>query len=167
MDKHFYGIWTTSISSDGQRYGPPNAQIKMTVAEAERAADMDRHAVVIKAHRNENGKLAYSDADALVTHRDKVNWDNSPDAYWNSITRREEAPLEFGAYFSRTREVMDTASATIYAHTWEEADAIAKRFAQRDEIEYTLAAEIDTDFDYTSTVGDAEAWYTEVREANS
>jgi len=91
--------------------------------------------------------------------KDKVNWDNSPDAYWNPITRREEAPLEFGAYFSRTREVMDTASATIYAHTWEEADAIAEKHANNDNIEYALAAEIDTDFDYT---GDMDAWYSEV-----
>jgi hypothetical protein len=68
MTKHFYGIWTGSISSDGQRWGPPNAQVKMTVAEAERAADMNRNAVIIRAHRNDNGKLAYSDADSLVTH---------------------------------------------------------------------------------------------------
>ena len=91
--------------------------------------------------------------------RDKVNWDNSPDAYWNPITRREEAPLAFGAYFSRTREVMDTASATIDAPTWEEAAALAEECANDDNIEYALAAEIDTDFDH---IGDVEAWYSEV-----
>ena len=91
--------------------------------------------------------------------RDTVNWDNSPDAYWNPITRREEAPLEFDAYFSRTREVMDTASATIHAHTWEEADTIAEEFAKNDNIEYALAAEIDTDFDH---IGHVDEWYAEV-----
>ena len=91
--------------------------------------------------------------------RDTVNWDNSPDAYWNPITRRKEAPLEFRACFSRTREVMDTASATIYAHTWEEADTIAEEFAQNDDIEYALAADIDTDYGY---IGHEDAWCAEV-----
>ena len=74
--------------------------------------------------------------------KDKVNWENSPNAYWNPITLREEVPLAFGVEFTRTREVMDVASATIYAHTWEEADAIAEEFANDDNVEYALAADL-------------------------
>lgn len=91
--------------------------------------------------------------------KDKVNWENSPKAYWNPITLKKEEPLEFGATFSRTREVYDTASVTIYAHTWEEADSIAEMYARHDKIEYGLDAYIETDDDY---YGHVDAWEAEV-----
>tara|TARA_R110000824_G_scaffold95305_1_gene229294 strand:- start:1128 stop:1553 length:426 start_codon:yes stop_codon:yes gene_type:complete len=95
--------------------------------------------------------------------KDKVNWENSPDAYWNPITLKKEVPLAFGVEFTRTREVYDTASATIYAHTWEEADSIAEKAAQEYDVgydgEYLLGADIDTDDDY---IGHEDEWYAEV-----
>jgi len=61
--KSHYGIWTSSRRrGTGERYGPPNHQTRLTTAEAEYAATTS---IVIKAHRNNLGKLRYRDTDTV------------------------------------------------------------------------------------------------------
>ena len=60
--KSHYGMWTSSRRSNGERYGPPNQQVRLTTSEAKRFA---RTSIVIKAHRNKLGKLTYRDTDTV------------------------------------------------------------------------------------------------------
>ena len=61
--KSHYGIWDDSRHSDGERYGPPNQQVRLTTAQAAHAAA--NGGIVIKAHRNKLGKLTYRDTDTV------------------------------------------------------------------------------------------------------